>query len=104
MSGANKFPKPTESAAPRTNRSLLENPFSDMTRRPDTATLANRNVVTPPSTGFGIARNTPESFPKIPNKMRKKQHQRPATRLAHRVMAMTPLFWNRMSRLRKKGS
>lgn len=94
MSGANRFPKPTESAAPRTNLSLLEKPFSDITRTPETTTLANRNVVTPPRTGFGMARNTPESFPMMPNKMRKKQHQRPAARLAQRVIAITPLFWN----------
>ena len=78
-----------------------------------TATLAKRNVVTPPRTGLGtgwgdvscwsahdakgcmghlLARKKPETLPRIPNSMRKPQHQRPAERLAQRVIAMTPLF------------
>lgn len=40
-----------------------------------------------------LARKTPESFPRTPKSMRKKQHHRPAARLAHLVMAMTPLFY-----------
>jgi hypothetical protein len=41
-----------------------------------------------------LARNTPESFPRTPKRMRKKQHHRPAVRLAHLVMAITPLFYS----------
>jgi len=40
-----------------------------------------------------LARKTPEIFPRTPKRMRKKQHHRPATRLAHLVMAITPLFY-----------
>lgn len=82
-----------------------------------TQTDANRNVVTPPMTGFGtekrhisktngswtmkhhsLARKTPEIFPRTPNKMRKTQHHLPAERLAQRVMAMTPLFYTTFRR------
>ncbi len=59
---------------------------------PDVATEANRNVVTPPRTGLGMARKTPDIFPSTPNRIRKAQHQRPAERLAHLVIAITPLF------------
>lgn len=40
-----------------------------------------------------LARKTPDNFPRTPKRMRKKQHHRPAARLAHLVMAMTPLFY-----------
>lgn len=39
-----------------------------------------------------LARKTPEIFPRTPKRMRKKQQNRPAVRLAHRVIAITPLF------------
>jgi len=39
-----------------------------------------------------LARKTPESFPRIPKRMRKEQHHLPAARLAHLVMEITPLF------------
>lgn len=92
ISGFNKLPTPNERAADRINLSRLVKRTSASTRIPDAATLAKRKVVTPPSTEFGMARKTPEIFPKMPKRMRKKQHHRPAPRFAHRVIAMTPLF------------
>lgn len=43
-------------------------------------------------TELGMARKTPEILPMMPKRRRKTQHQRPAWRFAHRVIAMTPLF------------
>ena len=98
ISGARMFPIPKLIAAASTNRSRLEYRVIASTRRPLTHTLANKNVVTPPRTGFGMARKTPESLPRTPKRMRKAQHQRPAVRLAQRVIAMTPLFWAKTER------
>jgi hypothetical protein len=42
----------------------------DSTRKPDVKTVAKRKVVTPPRTGFGMARKTPEILPIIPNKIK----------------------------------
>ena len=53
MSGTSRLPMPNDSAAASTNRSLRVKRMYDSTRSPETATLANRNVVTPPKTGFG---------------------------------------------------
>lgn len=41
---------------------------------------------------YSLARKNPLILPRMPNRMRKAQHQRPAERLAQRVMAITPLF------------
>ena len=104
---------PNEKAAARTNRSRRVKLMYESTRTPETATLANKKVVTPPRTGFGtaiirtcsilchkseiatgnaLARKTPDILPRMPNRIKNTQHQRPAERLAHLVMAMTPLF------------
>lgn len=40
-------------------RSRLENAAREMTFNPEVVTEANRNVVTPPKTLFGMARKTP---------------------------------------------
>jgi hypothetical protein len=53
MPGASKLPIPKLNAAASTNRSRRVNRIYDSTRTPDTATEANRNVVTPPRTGLG---------------------------------------------------
>ena len=42
-----------------------------------------------------LARKNPEILPRTPKRMRNAQHQRPAERFAQRVMAMTPLFYER---------
>jgi hypothetical protein len=39
-----------------------------------------------------LARKTPEILPRTPYKIKNAQHHLPAPRLAHRVIAMTPLF------------
>lgn len=44
---------PNDSAAARTKRSRRVNRVYASTREPETATDANKNVVTPPRTGFG---------------------------------------------------
>jgi hypothetical protein len=54
--GASTSPSPNESAAARTKRARRVKRTSASTRMPDVTTLANRNVVTPPSTGFGTGR------------------------------------------------
>lgn len=43
-------------------------------------------------TGLGMAKNTAETLPRIPNRIMYKQAKYPATRFAHRVSAMIPLF------------
>lgn len=40
-----------------------------------------------------LARKTPDILPRTPKRIKKKQHHLPAVMFAHRVMAMTPLFW-----------
>jgi len=87
-----KLAKPNARAAARMNLSLLMNLALLRTLTPLVTTLENKKVVTPPRTGAGMARNTPESLPRTPKRMRKKQHHLPAVRLAQRVMAITPLF------------
>lgn len=111
--GTSKSPTPNEKAAARTNRSRRVKLIYESTRIPEMTTLANKKVVTPPRTGFGtvmigssllsnqsekatdnaLAKNTPDILPRMPNKIKNTQHQRPAERLAHLVMAMTPLFY-----------
>lgn len=93
MPGTSRSPRPNDSAAPKMNRSRRCHLTKESTRRPEVATEANKKVVTPPSTGSGIAKKTPESLPRMPKTIRKKQHHRPAPRFAQRVMAITPLFW-----------
>ena len=44
---------PNDMAAARINRSRRVKRLYESTRMPDVATLANRNVVTPPRTGLG---------------------------------------------------
>lgn len=41
-----------------------------------------------------LARNTPDILPRTPKRIKKQQHILPAVRLAHRVIAITPLFCN----------
>ncbi len=45
-----------------------------------------------------LAKKTPEILPRTPNRMRNRQQNRPAVRLAQRVIAITPLFWAKMDR------
>lgn len=91
--GTSILPNPIAAAAARTNRSFLVNFMYDNTLIPAAITEPNRKVVTPPRTGFGIERKTPDSLPRTPYRMRKLAQKKPAFRLAHRVKAMTPLFW-----------
>lgn len=53
MSGTSKFPKPKHKAAAMMNRSRRVYLTNANTLRPEVATLANKNVVTPPRTEFG---------------------------------------------------
>ena len=116
MSGTSKSPIPKENAAASTKRSRRVKRLYASTRTPDVATLANRNVVTPPRTEFGtvgacqcagtgtaevhhvLAKKTPEIFPRTPNRIRKRQQKRPAVRFAQRVIAITPLFCAKIDR------
>ncbi len=86
-------PKPRDMAAVKIKRLRRVNGTVEMMRMPETATELNRNVVSPPSTGAGIATNAAANLEKTPMMMRKKQAPYPAFRLAHRVSAMTPLFY-----------
>jgi hypothetical protein len=91
--GTRRSPTPNESAAARTKRSPRVKRTYEKARRPETATEVKSKVVMLPRTGLGIATRAPEILPRMPKRMRKTQHQRPAARLAQRVMAMAPLFW-----------
>ena len=51
--GTSRSPTPNAIAAARMKRSRRVKRLYDNTRTPETATDANRNVVTPPKTGFG---------------------------------------------------
>lgn len=51
--GTNRSPTPNDRAAATINRLRRVHWIYDRTRRPDAITLAKRNVVTPPRTGFG---------------------------------------------------
>lgn len=94
--GTSILPKPMAAAAARTNRSFLVNFIYDRTFIPAAMTLPNRKVVTPPSTGFGIERKTPDSLPSTPYRIKNPAQKKPAFRFAHRVNAITPLFWAKM--------
>lgn len=115
--GTSKLPMPNDMADARINRSRRVKRLYESTRTPDTATLANRKVVTPPRTGLGtmaerneymrgesrerkdgLARKTPDILPRTPKSMRNKQQKRPAVRFAQRVIAITPLFCAKMER------
>ena len=78
MSGTRRSPTPKENAAARMKRSRRVKCRYERTRTPETTTLANRNVVTPPRTELGMARKTPEILPMMPKRRRNTQHQRPA--------------------------
>jgi hypothetical protein len=60
---------------------------------PEIATEANRKVVMPPRTADGMDVNAAANFENKPMTIRKKHAAYPALRFAHRVRAMTPLFW-----------
>ena len=64
--GTSILPNPIAAAAAKTNRSFLVNFMYERTLIPAAITEPKRNVVTPPSTGFGIERKTPDSLPKTP--------------------------------------
>jgi hypothetical protein len=64
QSGTSRLPNPKLSPAARMKRSLRENFMYDRTLIPETTTLAKRKVVTPPRTGLGIERKTPEILPR----------------------------------------
>lgn len=53
--GTSRSPTPNESAAASTKRSRRVKRLYDRTRKPETATLANKKVVTPPRTELGTA-------------------------------------------------
>ena len=53
ISGTSRFPNPKHNAAAMTNRSRRVYLTYARTLRPDVATLAKRNVVTPPRTELG---------------------------------------------------
>ena len=63
---------------------------------PDTMTLAKRKVVMPPSTQSGMDATTPPNLPMSPKRKRNTAQLRPAAREAHRVSAITPLFWEKV--------
>lgn len=58
--------KPSDSDAARMTRSRREKAQVEMIFIPATATVVKRKVVTPPRTGVGIARKTPEIFARMP--------------------------------------
>lgn len=111
--GTRRLPNPKDNAAAITKRSRRVNLLYDKTRIPETATLANRKVVTPPNTELGtknghkrmspthwgvhlLDKNTPLTFPITPKKIKNTQHHRPASRFAQRVTLITPLFCAKM--------
>lgn len=63
QSGKSKFPIPREREVARMNRFLLVYLTRERILRPEVATLANRNVVTPPRIGEGMDKTAPEIFP-----------------------------------------
>jgi hypothetical protein len=91
--GTSILPNPKEAAAARTNRSFLVNFMYERTLIPAAMTDPKRKVVTPPRTGLGIERNTPDSLPRTPYRIKKQAQMTPAFRFAQRVKAITPLFW-----------
>lgn len=96
QSSTRRLPRPRANAEARIMRSRLVNDVRLNTFNPETATELNRKVVTPPRTGAGMARKTPEILARMPKRTRMAQQRYPAKRLAHLVMLMTPLFCAKM--------
>ena len=73
----------------RARRSI---PSDVITRIPDTAMFANKNVDIPPNTGSGITVRKAPNFPKIPYKNIYMPHEIPAGLAATLVKEMIPIF------------
>lgn len=70
QSGTKRTPNANIHAVESIILSLLCHESVPKMRTPETKTFAKRKLVTPPKTGFGIDKKTPDIFPSIPNKMR----------------------------------
>ena len=84
-------PNPGNTAAVKTNLSLLVNSVVEMILIPLMATRQKRKLVIPPSTGLGIDVMAPANLANTPITIKKNA---PITNflLAHFVIEITPLF------------